>query len=216
MLVAEGWQVDGDGFGHRWAHGTAPAGHSREGFVRYSRFALGCVTQVAQLRAWSPPWAGPCSPSEWPDPEGALSWQPRALGTLLGCLADAGGPRHLDLRGLCWEPRVQMHLQVHVSQSTSGAGICMCQPVPPMQSRGVARRPCGADFPPMLLCQWGHGTCMRLLGKGPPGNEGSRTLENHRPSRSPLRAGDGKLELEAGMAVRGWRGWVAILQHLLL
>lgn len=31
VLVAGGWQVRGDGFGHGQAHGVAPAGHSQEG-----------------------------------------------------------------------------------------------------------------------------------------------------------------------------------------
>lgn len=116
-----------------------------------SRSAHQCVTQVAGLRAWSPPRAGPRPPSERPDPEGALCWQPRTLRTFLGCPPGAGGPQGLDL---CWEPRVQ----VPVSPGTRGAGICMCQRCQPCKAgcgeAGVQLR--GQNS---LLCQGGPGIC---------------------------------------------------------
>lgn len=52
----------------------------------------------------------------------------------------------------------------HVSKRTCTAGICMCQPVLPMQSRGgggTGTQLCaGADFPPLLVgpCRWGRDT----------------------------------------------------------
>lgn len=57
------------------------AGHSQEGFVVCVRFALGCVT-CGHLHGQVPAL-----------PESGLTpKEPRTLGTLLGCLADAGGP----------------------------------------------------------------------------------------------------------------------------